>query len=277
MIERLNAREALARIPGWELVDVEFESLPGGLSNETYRFHYESRDYILRVDGEQAFVLRFDRTQEIRVAGAAYSAGIGPQVFYWDEDDRIMLREYVHGRVWEPSDLKDAGNLEKLAALLRKVHALPRSGIPVNLLDDAQIYLEYLDRRHGPAEFARTCREIIRSVPRSDTVVVCHNDIVASNVIERDGLILIDWEYASDNDPFFDLASIIGYHDFGESQIDVLLSAYTGRADPQDRRWLDEQIRVYDAVQWLWLATRQLIHPGRWQAQRLSELQNRIR
>jgi thiamine kinase-like enzyme len=100
---------------------------------------------------------------------------------------------------------------------------------------------------------------------------------VAANVIDGGNLLLIDWEYSCDNDPMFDLASVIGFHNLDASLTDVLLSAYAGGADAALRERLDEQVRVYDAIQWLWLASRHLAVPIASQARRLEFLQQRIR
>ena len=88
---------------------------------------------------------------------------------------------------------------------------------------------------------------------------------------------MIDWEFSCDHDPLFDLASAIGFHNLDDERAGVLLSAYLGGSDPAAVERLSEQVRVYDAIQWLWLATRHLVFPRRWQARRLEELQQRIR
>ena len=72
---------------------------------------------------------------------------------------------------------------------------------------------------------------------------------------------LLDWEYACDNDPLFDLASLIGYHNLSDKKAHDLLSAYAGGPDPAMADLLEEQVRLYDAIQWLWLANRHMITP----------------
>ena len=89
--------------------------------------------------------------------------------------------------------------------------------------------------------------------------------------------VLIDWEYAGDNDPLFDLASVIGYHDFDHQRQLHLLSAYAGAVTAELQEQLADQLRLYDAIQWLWLATRHRAAPNPKQAVRLEELQQRIR
>jgi thiamine kinase-like enzyme len=179
--------------------------------------------------------------------------------------------------VWREADLESEQNLEALAGLLRQVHELPACRSPIDLSGIAQQYEQFLGARGGLHAFAMKCIRIIRDTSAPEQLTCCHNDIVATNVIDSGGLRLIDWEYACDNDPLFDLASLIGFHDLGEQKQQALLSAYAGGADRELEQRLAEQLRVFDAIQWLWLATRQLRSPRKNQARRLEELQARIR
>ena len=88
---------------------------------------------------------------------------------------------------------------------------------------------------------------------------------------------LLDWEYACDNDPMFDLASVIGFHDLGAKRTEILFHAYSGGADSTLRERLDMQIRLFDAVQWLWFAARHSVSPNRRLAGRMKKLQQRIK
>lgn len=277
MSKTLNAFEALAMIPGWDPEIADIEELKGGLTNRTYHIRQEANEAVLRLDSEQSSVFQFDRSMELVILEAAGQAGLAPAVIYADGDAGILMTEYLQGRSWEESDLRDSQNLEALAALLRRVHALPSSGLSIDITAIAVTYEAYLEKRHGLRAFASQCVAIIRSIAVHDEFVCCHNDIVAGNVVEGNDLKLIDWEFACDHDPLFDLASAIGFHNLEEQQTAVLLSAYAGGTDAALRERLDEQIRIYDAIQWLWLATRHLVFPKRWQARRLEELQQRIR
>lgn len=277
MKERINAFDALELVPGWDPDIADIEELKGGLTNRTYHVRQGDRQCVLRLDSEQSNVFQFDRASELSILAEAGNAGLAPDVLFADAQAGVLVTEYLPGRVWDESDLESTGNLESLARLLRRVHALPASGRKLDISRVAATYEDYLERRHGLHAFATRCVEIIRSIPVGDDMVCCHNDVVAANIVENDGLRLIDWEFACDHDPFFDLASAIGYHNIDAGRIAVLLDAYTGGARREASERLAEQIRVYDAIQWLWLATQHLVYPKRWQARRLEELQQRIR
>lgn len=272
-----NVIEALDLVPGWDPGKAVIEELKGGLTNRVFHVRANDRECVLRLAKDDTDTFDLDRACELAILEAASDAGIAPAVLYADERAGILMTEYLHGRVWRESDLESEENLESLAALLRRVHALPACCSPLDLTAIAGKYRENLQERHGLHAFASRCVEIVSNRPLHEHIACCHNDIVAENVLDSGGLKLIDWEYASDNDPMFDLASAIGFHNFDEERQHVLLSAYAGSAAVEYRERLDDQVRVFDAIQWLWLANRHLVSPSKDQARRLEELQQRIR
>lgn len=277
MSAELTAEEALERIPDWPAGETRIEAMPGGLTNRVYRLRADGRQCVLRLDAGEHAAMVPDRDCEVGIMETAASAGLAPAILFADPDAGILVTEYLEGRVWQNADLESTRNLEALAELLRRVHALPACGRRMKLEDAADNYLKRLDRRETLRAFAETCVSIIADSREPDSTSCCHNDIVAPNVIQAGGLRLIDWEYACDNDPLFDLASLIGYHDLDASRQEILLSAYAGGTDAELRERLDSQLRVYDAIQWLWLAARELRSPRREQLRRLETLRQRIR
>lgn len=276
MNESSNVFDALALVPGWDPGEAEIEELKGGLTNSTYRVKYYGEYYALRLDVEESEVLRFDRKYELSIVRAAHEAGIGPEVVHVDSEAGVMLTRFLPGRVWEEKDLESDDQLVRLAATLRAVHALPTCGKRVNYVEEASRYETFLERRQGLHAFASRCVEIVRETQDRGVVACCHNDIIVRNIIDNGELRFIDWEYARDNDPMYDLAGVIGFHDLDEQKAGVLLDAYAGGASAELKERLDEQCRAYDAIQWLWFATRQIAYPDPAQVRRLEALQQRI-
>jgi thiamine kinase len=277
MSENLNAFEAVALVPGWDPADFDIEELKGGLTNRTYHLQKGNDHYVLRLNAAQSAFFQFDRSTEIKILREASETGLAPRMIHADSEHGILVLEFLRGRAWQENDIKQDKNLAALAELLRRVHALPKCGNRINCSTVAATYEDYVKKRHGLHAFAMQCVEIIASIAVSDEAVCCHNDIVAANVIEQSGLRLIDWEYACDNDPLFDLASAIGFHNLEERSAAVLLDAYAGGANAELKERLADQVRLYDAIQWLWLASRHLTFPSVAQSRRLEALQQRIR
>ncbi len=274
MTDPVCAAAAIARIPGVEPAKARYRPLGGGRSNRSWLVETEDRKLVLRLDGPQARAFGLDRHTELAILERASGQGIAPEVVYADPGAGILVYEYLPGRCWTRADLASDTNLEALAALFRRVHALPHSGV---LFDAAGAAARYLERIRGDESLfaiGQRCRDIVASAPAPTGTACCHNDVVAANVIATPALRLLDWEYACDNEPLFDLASLIGYHDLEAAQQGTLLRAYAGDLALRER--LAEQLRLFDALQWLWLAARQVAMPGATQRVRLEELARRI-
>ena len=65
--------------------------------------------------------------------------------------------------------------------------------------------------------------------------VLCHNDLVAANVLDDGRLVLVDFEYAVRGAPVLDLAGLAGMNDYGARERRELLAAYCGDDRAGDR------------------------------------------
>ena len=273
----LKPRDAIALLPDLQASAFQIEPMSGGLTNRVYKLSSDDTTYVMRLDAAHTEAFGLDRCSEITLLAHASSAGIAPEVVYSDVDEGILLLRFVDGRVWDAGDLSVPKNIELLADLLRHVHALPSSENVFDAAATAARYSQNLCSHPELSEFGQHCYTIIEKIGSAENNCCCHNDVVAANVIECPNLMLLDWEYACDNEPLFDLASVIAYHTLDSTISEVLLSEYAGGSTPELRERLATQVRLYDALHWLWLASRQVLSPSPSQESRLSELGRSIR
>ncbi|MGI9203603.1 MAG: phosphotransferase [Woeseiaceae bacterium] len=269
-------RDSLVSVSGWDFASATFTELPGGVTNQTWLVESKPVSCVVRLNSTHAGIIDFDRKCELLAHGNAAEIDIAPEIIHYDNENGILITEYLPGRVWSEQDLLSTRNIETIAGILRRVHKLPACGTALDLASAATQYERHLQKREGLHAFALRCVEIVDNLSVESAKVCCHNDIVAANFVGDELPKLIDWEYAGDNDPFFDLASLIGYHGLQPEMAGILLSAYTGRQSSEDRESLDIQVRIYDAIQWLWLAVRQLDKPSKERFAMLEEIQQRI-
>ena len=102
----------------------------------------------------------------------------------------------------------------------------------------------------------RECLDTIESAPRPLNLHLCHNDLVAENIISTPEIRFLDWEYASDNDPLFDLATVAAHHGLSPAQRSVLLDAYFGGDASQWHEPFAQQAEIYEALLYLWRHSR---------------------
>jgi thiamine kinase-like enzyme len=246
----LNAAEVLAEIPGWEAATVA--PLDGGTTNSTLLADNGAQRAVLKIDAEPRRAPFNTRSQEARIQTMAAAAGLANAVIYASET--VLLSEYAEGEVWSRATFDDADRLSALARTLREVHALPPSGRAFDALGAARSYARRIDG--ADAAIARDKLDIIARAPRPSKPSLCHNDLVAENILSAPGIRLLDWEYACDNDPLFDLATIVAHHRLPAPRADLLLDAYFEGSGERWRNRLRVYERSYEALLWLWQTAR---------------------
>jgi len=242
--------EVLDSVEGWGGADVS--ELDGGLSNRTWLVVAGDRRAVLKIDDIVRDEPYNSRPSEAQIQSIAAERELANRVLYYD--DQALMTEFVEGTVWEPGCLERDDNIELVAGTLRRLHALPLTGRSFDSTVAARRYVTKID--NPDKDLVTHCTRVIESMRQPHNLCCCHNDLVAANIITSPKMMFLDWEYACDNDPFFDLATIVEHHELGEAIAFRLLDAYF---DGDGIRWrpkLLEQQSLYRALYWLWLASR---------------------
>ncbi len=250
----MTPQEALARVGGWE--DAKLTPLAGGLTNRSWLVEDGARRAVLKIDATPRHLPFSSRPDEANAQTLAAAHGLASPVIYADEN--VYLTEYVEGNVWRLSDFAEEESLRSLARALRKLHSLPRTGRVFDATAAMEQYLPQIGERH--MDMARQCAKIVNAMPRPNDLRFCHNDLVAENIIASPAVKFLDWEYACDNDPCFDVATVIAHHNLTDAHADILVRAYS-LGDTRAWPMVLDYIRFYLAFYWLWLAARPATDP----------------
>ncbi|MBT8103611.1 MAG: phosphotransferase [Gammaproteobacteria bacterium] len=242
--------EVLRTVPEWQ--GATWTELKGGQTNRAWLLEKSGRKAVLKFDGQPREAPYNTRIEEGVIQAAAAKAGLAGAVLLAEQ--QIYLTEYIEGTIWNPACLDHEAKFEQLATALRRIHSLPRSGRPFDSLGAAIRYVETIE--YPDENLVALCLGVVKNTRLPNYLCCCHNDLVAGNIITAPDLKFLDWEYACDNDPMFDLATLVEHHELNEGQARALLDAYF---DGSGERWypqLLEQQRLYLALSWLWLASR---------------------
>jgi thiamine kinase-like enzyme len=249
MIER-SPKEVLDGIPGWE--GAAYGELAGGLTNRVWLVRKDGKRAVLKIDHKPRVVPLNTREDERRLQMVVAEHQMAARVLF--DEECAYLTEYVDGHVWSREDLSDEQNLVDLAAALKRLHALPLTGRTFDANATVDWYFSRI--KNQETETVRRFADVVLSRGLPPNLCCCHNDLVAENIIRSTNVQFLDWEYACDNDPFFDLATVMTHHDLSAEQSSLFLNVYF---DGDGERWrpqLQKQMYVYDALHWLWLAGR---------------------
>ncbi len=239
----------LERVEEWRFANIE--RVEQGHTRSAYRLTLSGRRAMFKYEEETRAPFKRSRHDEAEIQQLAASRGLAPGVYYVDDD--CLLTEYVDGRVLTDDDLHDEEMLVRIGLRLRELHSLPLCGQRFNGMAPAAHYA-----MHAPDQkTAERCLAAVAALPwESAELVFSHNDLVVGNLLYDDDIRIIDWEYACDNSPLFDLATLIAHHKLNARETSVLAEAYFGTCDDVILARLAVYERAYHALHWLWVAAR---------------------
>jgi thiamine kinase-like enzyme len=231
-----DVQAMLARVPRFSGVatsDVEIGRL-AGLTNRNYKITFGDERFVLRIPGEGTSEY-INRRHEAVAARIAAEAGVNAEVLFFDENDGLMLTRFVDGAATMNGErFRDLGAVSRAAQAFRRMHVCGKSfATEFDLFQKMDEYLDYLRKKQaripdGYADVQREAeavREALRGRPA--TLRPCHCDPLAENFLDAGTRIfIIDWEYAGNNDPMWDLGDVSVEAGFGPDQDAALLEAY---------------------------------------------------
>lgn len=262
-IESDDLKAALSRIPalkGLAAADIKSERL-GGLTNRNYRLDTPKGKFVLRIPGAGTSEY-ISRKNEAHAARVTSDIGVNAPLVFFDETDGIQLCGFIEGAATLNAErFKDLGSVRRSAQSLRKVHECGRPFL--NRFELFQMIDEYLDilaKKNAPLpdgyhdvkKDAEAVREALnaRALPNAP----CHCDPLAENFLDTGSRVyVIDWEYAGNNDPMWDLGDVSVEASYGPEQDEALLEAYFGgRVPAADRGRMVLYKAMCDLLWTLW-------------------------
>ncbi|MDB4948366.1 MAG: hypothetical protein JWM27_1015 [Gemmatimonadetes bacterium] len=201
---------------------------------------------VYRVDAAgEAYVLKIAAAEEpaagwlgkLHVQQLASDAGLAPRIVHADEKRRAVVSAFVTDRSF-PALYGNPGTREaalaQLGRVLRRVHELPlpadaEAKDPRELL--AATSSSLAESIALPALVAEAVGRVMQEEPPPGgrAAVLSHNDVNPTNLaFDGEALLLLDWDTAGPNEPFYDLATISVFLRMDEETCGRLLAAYDG-------------------------------------------------
>jgi hypothetical protein len=196
-------------------------------------------------------------------ARKAAEIGVGPDVLFEGEGLlglAFLPEPWRYGRV---GDLQDPSILAPAMEAKRRLHDGPPLGRRFSPFDRVVALAAEAETAGAPlpddtGRLVAECALIGAAIEAAGyDLRFCHNDGVASNVmVGGEGVRLVDFDLAGDNDPWFDVGALINEACAFDSDRCAALELYAGRAEER----ILNRCRLYgavDDVMWgLWGVTR---------------------
>lgn len=249
-----TVEEVIARIDEWRGRDVSYVPVAGGITNANWRIRVPGaeHDYFVKVPGPGT-ELFIDRGAANDASLAAAESGFGPRVFRFLPDLGVEVMEFLEG-------VRSATNGDFQRPLVRRnavraLRAFNRQR-PLRLtktgFDMVDEHLADAERlgAHAPPDIAwlREQLELARAAVSASGIDLapCMNDTLAANFMldAADGVRLVDFEYAANNDVHYELALWLGEMFYPPDVEYESLEEYFGRVTPQ----VIARVQVYKAI-----------------------------
>jgi thiamine kinase-like enzyme len=205
----------IAAVPEWRTHEPSVTPIEAGRTNRNFRVEVGGAAFFLRLSDEDTALLGIDRTAEYEAAIAAAAAGVGPEVVAHMPEHRCLITGWVPGEPLAEGDMEREAVLEKVADVVRTIHAGPRLPWSFDAFRIVEDYRRIATERavSTPAAFEPAHERAARIEGAFAAAPVpacpCHNDLLADNfLLGEDGFWLVDYEYAGMGDPFFDLGNL---------------------------------------------------------------------
>ena len=229
--------------------------LKKGMTNRSFLFEVHGEKFIMRLPGEGTDQL-ISRKQEADVYSLLKGKGVTDEVVYLNPDNGYKITRYLdHARVCDAFNEEDTA---RCMDLLHRFHDLQlQADHSFDLFEKMDLYRSF--RNGEPSrypDYLQVRERILALEPfvreNAWSSVLCHIDSVPDNFLfypdpetGEEELVLIDWEYAGNQDPLVDLAMFSIYSLYDWSDMERLMKQYL-HAEPDEL--IEARMMAYVAV-----------------------------
>ena len=204
--------------------------LKKGMTNRSFLFECQNQKYIMRIPGEGTDHL-INRKEEADVYQALENRQICDDVLYMNPDNGYKITAYL-----EDATNCDAENWNEVEACMTKLREFHELNLKVDHRFDIFGQIDFYEslwngEKSYFKDYEKTKTAIfelkkwIDTLEKNETLV--HIDAVPDNFLfTKDGIRIIDWEYAGMQDPHVDIAMFCIYSLYSREQVDHLIDLY---------------------------------------------------
>lgn len=204
--------------------------LKKGMTNRSFLFECQNQKYIMRIPGEGTDHL-INRREEADVYQALENRQICDDVLYMNPDNGYKITAYL-----EDATNCDAENWDEVEACMTKLREFHELNLTVDHRFDIFGQIDFYESLwNGEKSYFKDyettktaifeLKKWIDTLEKNETLV--HIDAVPDNFLfTKDGIRIIDWEYAGMQDPHVDIAMFCIYSLYSREQVDHLIDLY---------------------------------------------------
>jgi thiamine kinase-like enzyme len=205
----LKTIEFESKIKSIELTDL-------GLTNKNYIMTLQNDEkYFVRIPYKHNYAL-FNYELEEQIYRQIKPLKINLEYISLDPQTGVKISPYLEGiKHLDELDLREAA--VQVAKDLQKLHS---TEIVNHEFDVKSKYFQFKELNSLQIYPLEDYEYLLQKLAKYPQRVLCHNDLVNGNVVSyQNKVYLIDYEYSSDNHPYFDLLSFITENSINDEEV----------------------------------------------------------
>jgi thiamine kinase-like enzyme len=258
-IERINfAVKKGLDINDWEPISL----LNGGMTDApVYKIKSKNKLYVIKL--EDIHDDNFDLVRNYKIMAAVSKQGVSPEVYYTNAEHGLILMQYVESKQFPEAS---PALIEKFATVIRNLHDSHSFQEWKSVVEIVAYFHQNLSSEHMQQAIIKKCMQEIKSMESflydADDMRSCHGDLNPANVLfNGKDYILVDWQTASPQSFYFDLACCATWFYFYNEDLSAsFLTYYLGReaTDKEKAKYYLMRIfvHVYYGVNFIALASQ---------------------
>ena len=207
--------------------------LKKGMTNNSFIFEYQNCKYIMRIPGEGTEQL-INRLDEYNVYQRIKPYHLSDEIIYMNRQNGYKITKFLKNtRTCNPDDIED---IRLCMSFLKKFHQLNlQVSHEFNIYEKIDFYEKLRGKKSLYKDYLITKRNVLslqKIIDNSEkNWSLTHIDAVPDNFLiyeEQNSQVvkLIDWEYASMQDPHVDLAMFCIYALYDKKKVDQIIDIY---------------------------------------------------
>lgn len=288
-VKKTNIEEAILRVDEWKGKNIKHEPVLGGITNTNFKINVDEKNYFLKIPGAGTDFINRPNCHEANIIGMKID--VGPKVTHYFEDTAVEIWEWLEGyRQVTFGDIYNEKIFKKIAENISKFHNIKGKTLPLKQTLFAQAW-DMINRSTGGGYLPPWYDKMEYLLSKIEEAFMkdgidfkpCHNDYWTSNLMyndAEDNLKIIDFEYASMNDPYNDIGLISTTNYFTEAMDVEMCKIYHGG------QWDEKgfaKIKLYKItcdIKWAFWALQQYLFSDvafdfmSWYGQKVARLQH---
>ena len=229
------------------------ECLKNGPVTQVFTGVFEGIKAVIRLDLPVSQTLGLDRFGEIELLKFMEGSTFTPKILFAAPENGVLVWQYIPGETLDETLNKPREITSLMGTLLADLHQLNAPASQPVFSSFVNRYRELLSAEMNHSMIQKGFSLFDSIAHNQLPMVLSHNDINPGNLLIGEKLFIMDWEYASLNHPYFDLASSIENLAMNEQEIKKFIQSYESKGVAVDYEELTlwREFSLYLSFFWL--------------------------